>query len=93
MTLRIGDQEMTSDATRHTARQIQPGVWSVSWLPGRRLDRNQATTAMVLAETVATNELHSGHRLWPHIDQWAAELGLTGPAAVVRASEPPRSMP
>jgi hypothetical protein len=97
MTLRISDQVMTSDATRHTARQLRPDVWTVSWLPGRLLDRNQATTAMVLAEkvaeTVANDELHCGHRLWPLIDQWAAELGLTGPDAVVRASEPPRSTP
>jgi hypothetical protein len=27
------------------------------------------------------------HRLWPHIDAWAGELGLTGPDAVVRVSD------
>ncbi len=33
------------------------------------------------------------HRLWPHVDGWAAELGLTGPDAVVRASEPAHDAP
>jgi hypothetical protein len=87
------ERTMTSNVTKHTARRLRPDEWTVSWLPGRRLDRNQATTAMVLAEAVATNELHCDHRLWPHIDRWAAELGLTGPDAVVRASEPPQSTP
>ena len=30
-----------------------------------------------------------GHRLWPHIQGWAAELGLTGPGAVAAISQPP----
>lgn len=93
MTLRISDQAMTSDATGHTARRLRPDEWTVSWLPGRRLTRNQATTAMILAETVATTQLHHGQRLWPHICQWAAELGLTGPAAIAQASQEPEGKP
>ena len=30
-----------------------------------------------------------GHRLWPCIQSWAAELGLTGPEALAAASRPP----
>ena len=90
MTLRIDDTAMTSDQTAHTARQ-SPGRrgWEVSWLPGQLLDRNTAITAMILADTAAEPDLHEGHRLWPHIQSWAGELGLTAPDAIARVSQPP----
>ena len=47
MKLRINDDSITSDHSRHAARLL-PGdehVWEVSWLPGRRMDRNSAITA------------------------------------------------
>jgi hypothetical protein len=91
MTLTINDTTMTSDQNLHTARQA-PGrqhEWEVSWLPGQILDRNTAITAMVLADTAAQGDLHEGHRLWPHIQGWAEELGLTGTDAVARVSQPP----
>ena len=74
MTLTINDTTMTSDQTPHTAR-LAPGrqyEWEVSWLPGQVLDRNTAITAMILADTAAEHDLHEGHRLWPHIQSWAA---------------------
>ncbi len=90
MTLTINDSAMTSDQTIHTARQT-PGRngWEVSWLPGQILDRNTAITAMTLAETNAEPDLHEGHRLWPHIQSWAEELGLTAPDAIARATQQP----
>ncbi len=94
MTLTINDTTMTSDQTPHTARQA-PGpqrVWDVSWLPGQILDRNTAITAMILADTAAEEDLREGHRLWPHIQGWAAELGLTGADAITRVSRPPRGI-
>ena len=91
MTLTINDTLMTSDQTGHTARQASSrNGWEVSWLPGQILDRNAAITAMILADTAGEEDLHEGHRLWPHIQGWAAELGLTGPDAITRASQPPR---
>jgi len=92
MTLTILDTTMTSDRNPHTARYA-PGRhgWEVSWLPGRVLDRNTAITAMTLADTAAEPGLHEGHRLWPFIQGWAAELGLTGPDAITCASQPPGS--
>jgi hypothetical protein len=90
MAITINDATMTSDHTPHTA-QLAPGcqhIWQVSWLPGEVLDRNSATTAMVLADIAGQGDLHEGHRLWPHIQSWAAELGLTGSDAIARASEP-----
>ena len=90
MTLRIDDTAMSSDQTAHTARQAASGHgWQVSWLPGQTLDRNTAITAMILADTTAENDLHEGHRLWPHIQSWAGELGLTAPDAIAQVSQPP----
>ena len=90
MTLTIRDTLMTSDRTAHTARHAPSrNGWEVSWLPGRILDRNTAITAMVLADTAAGGHVREGHRIWPHIQGWAAELGLNGPEAIAAASQPP----
>jgi hypothetical protein len=90
MTLQINDTTMTSDQSAHTARQAADGRgWEVSWLPGQTLDRNTTITAMVLADIAGRGDLPEDHRLWPHIHGWAAELGLTGPDAIARASQPP----
>ena len=93
MTLRINDTTMTSDQSAHTARHA-PGRngWEVSWLPGQLLDRNTAITAMTLAEATAEPGLREGHRLWPHIQSWAGELGLTAPDAITRISQPPSDL-
>jgi hypothetical protein len=90
MTLKIDDTTMTSDQTAHTARHApERNGWEVSWLPGQTLDRNTAITAMTLADTAAERDLHEGHRLWPHVQSWAGELGLTAPNAIARISQPP----
>jgi hypothetical protein len=90
MTLTINDTTMTSDQTAHTARQAsgRQHHWEVSWLPGRVMDRNSAITAMTLADLAGEGELNERHRLWPFIESWAAELGLTGSKAVGRTSRP-----
>ena len=90
MTLTINDTTMTSDQTAHTAR-LAPGHehrWEVSWLPGRLLDRNSAITAMILTGYAGEGDLNERHRLWPHIENWAAELGLTGSDAINQISQP-----
>ena len=89
MTLTITDTTMTSDQTAHTARHAPArNGWEVSWLPGQILDRNAAITAMTLADLVGEEDLHEGHRLWPHIQNWAEELRLTAPEAITRATQP-----
>ena len=91
MALTILDDTMSSDRSVHTAR-IVPGTrhrWEVSWLPGRHLDRNSAITAMMLADTLGPGDVRDGHRLWPHVEGWAAELGLTGPDVLAQAGDPP----
>lgn len=94
--MQISDQRMASDATRHFATRQPDGMWVVSWLPGRALSYDEAVTAMTLAEAVAQMQdeglsrvVDYTHRLWACVDGWAAALGLSGPDAVVRASEPP----
>ena len=49
---KITEDSMTSDQTRHTAARTADG-WTVTWLPGRVLNRNQAITAMTIAEEAA----------------------------------------
>ncbi len=91
MPLTITDELITSDGTAHTARPIpgHPDAWQVTWLTSQIITRSGAVTAMVLAE-LTSRDLHPGHRYWPHIRGWAAELGLTTALAVALASEPPR---
>jgi hypothetical protein len=90
MTLTINDSSMTSDQTPHTARHApERNGWEVTWLPGQTLDRNTAITAMTLADTTAEPGLREGHRLWPAIQSWAEEVGLTVPDAIARISQPP----
>jgi len=100
MTLTITDKIMRSDVTPHTAElrhfagQVTPGGCPGS--PQRLMDRDAAITAMTLADLVSADGcigLADDPR-WPKVDDLAAELGLSGPNAVVRASEPPaRSQP
>ena len=89
MTLTITGAPMTSDQTVHTARLAvgSQHLWEVSWLPGRALDRNSAITAMTLADLASGHDLSERHQLWPFIQGWAAELGLTGPDAINRATQ------
>lgn len=90
MGTRITDREMTSNKTRHTARAGADGGWEVTWLPGRVLTHSQAVTAMTIAESlvlaIPDGLLDRDNPVWRHIDQWAAELGISGPHAVAEAS-------
>ena len=93
MTVTISDTAMTSDRSHCTARHSSDrNGWEVSWLPGQVLDRNSAITAMTLADTAAEHDLDDGHPLWPAIQSWAAEVGLTAHGALSRISQPPDSM-
>jgi hypothetical protein len=54
MSITITSERMGSDRTGHHAALIEPQRWRVSWLPGRLVSRDEATTALVLAEELAT---------------------------------------
>ncbi|MGH3248187.1 MAG: hypothetical protein ACRDOI_18585 [Trebonia sp.] len=91
MPTQITSDEMTSNLTPHTARPTDGG-WLVSWLPGRVLTWNEAITAMTLAEMVRESlgdEPNPSVRYWPHIEGWAAELGMDAVNAFALASLPP----
>jgi hypothetical protein len=94
MALIITDTAITSDHSAHAARQApgRPRGWEVSWLPGQVLDRDTATTAMILADIAGTGDLREGHRLWPVVNSWAASLGLTGTDAITQSAQPPAAI-
>jgi hypothetical protein len=84
---------MTSDHSAHTAWHAPDrNGWEVSWLPGQILDRNTAITTMVLADTAGSAALHHSHRLWSHLEGWAAELRLTAPNVIARTARSPGSI-
>lgn len=92
--LQITEDVMRSSSTPHYATCIGPGSWVVSWLPNRTLTQGQAVTAMTIAEVLGNHDqisdpVMADHRLWGFLDNWAQELGLTGPAAVAEASRDP----
>jgi hypothetical protein len=88
MSLTITESAMTCAHTAHTARALDGG-WAVSWLPGRVLTRDQAVTAMTIAEVASGGLAGNRDRLLTHLHSWASELGLTGPDALNRVSGPP----
>lgn len=88
MALQITEIKMVSSETRHWADKVDQG-WSVTWLPGRTLDRNEAITAMTIAEIVGVPNLDDSADL--QLRDFAAELGLTTSDAVKQASLPPET--
>ena len=98
MALTITDKMIRSASTPHTAElhHFEAGdAWRVSWLPSRLLTHSQAAAAMELADAVGKIPADCDpsvydDQFWSRVDAWAAELGITGPDAVVRASEPPQ---
>jgi hypothetical protein len=80
-----GETTMTSTCghSAHAVDERQPYErWRVSWLPGRTVSHNQATTALVLAAHITAGATSPGHRHWAHVQTWAAELDLTAAEAV-----------
>ncbi|MEU8402707.1 hypothetical protein AB0C28_46620 [Nonomuraea sp. NPDC048892] len=75
MTLSITDTHMTSDACPNVA-ELRGDRWSVTGYPGRTFDRNQAITAMLLAE-VRTQRPFPEDRIELLTATWRTELGIT----------------
>ncbi|MFC0439616.1 hypothetical protein [Kutzneria buriramensis] len=82
---------MDSSVTKHGARwDGQRGSWKVSWLRSRLLDRDQAVTAMTIAEVVATTAatamcVNNGPLLL-HPGNWATEPGLHRSEVLIHAA-------
>jgi hypothetical protein len=87
VTLTIAHDTVRSSRSPHTAR-LFPGTarrYEVSWLPGRPLNRNDAITAMTIADTAHLSE----PRMRQHIQSWAAELGMSATHALALVDSPP----
>jgi hypothetical protein len=84
----ITDRAMTSTGTNHRAwvvdgkDQYDPGAWRVSWFDSEPFDRNQAITAMHLAEYVNAGVVGPADPKWPFVQGWAAELRIEPGLAV-----------
>lgn len=80
MTLTITLDTIASTTTSHTARRhlstgVGTGLWNVSWLPGRLLTRDEAASAMRIADFVhGIGDDHVGHL--GQFRTWATSLGL-----------------
>jgi hypothetical protein len=98
MGLSIGDNQITSDDSPHSAHfwpTLDDGTsgWRCTWLPGRNLTGSEARAAMKLADTVAIRgQLAESLDIGALIDAEAADLGLTGADAESRIAEATASL-
>ena len=72
MALEIGGQVIATAEFREHAAADGHGAWIVSYCPGRLFTRNQAITAMVLAERLAAGYGDDD----PFVIGWREELDL-----------------
>jgi hypothetical protein len=72
MALQITISTMSSDLTNERGYKDMEG-WHVTTHPGRTFDRNQAITAMTLAE-IEGQGLADDPRYAAHVAQWRNEL-------------------
>lgn len=70
--VQVTDYRMSSEATPHHADCVGGDLWTVDFLRGRQLTREQARAAMRIA--VAPDR--------PEVQRWAALLGLTAAEAL-----------
>ncbi|MCM6778084.1 hypothetical protein NDR87_31845 [Nocardia sp. CDC159] len=79
MTLELTRAAIVSDITPETAELIsgpEGDFWTLSWLPGRRLTREQAVHGMVLDEILSDPMLLDDAEALELAAVRAAELGL-----------------
>lgn len=74
MTIHITHDRMNAERAGQWAQRHDIDRWSVSWLEGD-FTRNEAVTAMNIAELVAVNP-PMNHPYWRCIETLLAELGL-----------------
>lgn len=90
----VDDGLMTSCLTPHTARRVavRPGereFWRVTWLPFRVLARNQAVTAMTIAELC---DHLAGDQDAALLEELCRELGVGWLDAMGRCYTPPHTL-
>jgi len=79
---------MSDTDSGHTAERVSTTGWRLSWLPTEIVTRDQAITGLMLAAAVAHGVV-PGHPRWPHVKNWAAELGLSGLEALALVTVTP----
>lgn len=80
MSTHITSDQMFSNGTAHTAALVGES-WRVTWLPERDLTREEAVTAMQIAETVAA-DCPIGASIWVRVANQARSLGFTSDRSV-----------
>jgi hypothetical protein len=75
MSLTVTDTRITSDCCPNIA-ELRTGGWTVTGYPGRLFDRDQATTAMLLAELLALTLSAEGRNALL-ARTWRTELGIS----------------
>ncbi|MFF3442113.1 hypothetical protein [Streptosporangium sp. NPDC002721] len=75
MSLRITATTMTEEASGHRAHRAADGGWIVTGHPGRIFTRDQAITALTIAEVLALAPPPEDP-LWLFVNGWRAELDL-----------------
>ncbi|MCM6774452.1 hypothetical protein NDR87_14060 [Nocardia sp. CDC159] len=82
MSVQVDQGWIVSDRSEHRAKSVGEGGWVVSFLPGRTLTKEQAITAIQIAEMAAATE------------ELAQRVGLTAIEAVgLAVIEPPWGLP
>jgi len=71
----VSSAGMSSTETGHGADERGDG-WHVSWLPDRSMTRNQAITALHLAELYADQNRRAVRKWRVLMRQWEDEIGI-----------------
>lgn len=74
MSLHFTDSEITSTVTEHRACRTDDG-WEVTRFSGRLFDRNDAITAITIAEVYAVDP-PPWDPIWVHVMSWENEIGI-----------------
>ncbi|WP_225732176.1 MULTISPECIES: hypothetical protein [unclassified Nocardia] len=86
MTLYTTESTIISDITPEWAARDTPGAdraWRLSWLPDRRLTREQATAGMELDELLSDPDRVHDRMQLARIDDCADRLGLLRDHAII----------
>jgi hypothetical protein len=84
MALVITAWTITSDLTPESARYTGAGHWSLSWLPGATLTRDQALSGMILDDTLSDLRLADNSLAAEVAALHAAALGMSLAQALIR---------
>ncbi|MEU0470232.1 MULTISPECIES: hypothetical protein [Amycolatopsis] len=74
MSLEVDADRITSTVTEHHAVNGPEG-WLVTWLPGRKFDRNAAITAMLLVEIYVIDPPPK-NPMWKLAENWEREISV-----------------